>query len=235
MSGKVDILCITAHPDDVELCCSGTVLKHVEAGYSVGIVDMTAGELGTRGSAAIRKKESEVSMKILKAQFRYQLGMADGLFDESDENLMKVIRSIREHQPQLLITNAIRDRHPDHGRAGNLVARASFLSGLVKVETQQKPWRPKLVLHMIQDRYMEPNLIVDITAHFERKMEAIMAFASQFYDPESKEPESPISSKEFLEVIEGRNLEFGRLINTRYGEGFVTQRPIGVADLMELE
>ena len=160
--------------------------------------------------------------------------MADGFFEETEENLLKVIKCIREHQPRVLITNAKADRHPDHGRAGALVSRAAFLSGLVKVETGQSAWRPSVVLHMIQDRRMEPDVILDITEHFERKMDAIMAFSSQFYDPNSTEPESPISSKDFLDVVEARALEFGRLINVRYAEGFISERPLGVDDLMKV-
>jgi bacillithiol biosynthesis deacetylase BshB1 len=234
MANTCDILCVTAHPDDVELCSAGTVLKHVASGYKVGIVDMTAGELGTRGSAALRKEESERALKVLGGAFRYQLGMADGFFEETEENMMRVIRTVREHRPRVLITNALADRHPDHGRAGALVARAAFLSGLRKIDTSQDTWRPNIILHMIQDRRMEPDVLVDITPHYAKKMDAIKAFSSQFYDPESDEPESPISSKDFLDTIEARALEFGRLINTRYAEGFVSARPIGVEDLTRI-
>jgi len=234
MSEKADILCITAHPDDVELCFGGTVIKHVEQGHSVGIVDLTRGELGTRGSVELRKQEADKAMGILGAAFRYQLELADGFFQVDEPSLLAVIKVIRAHQPRLVITNALRDRHPDHGQGARLVSKAAFLAGLIRIETGQDVWRPDMVLNGIQDRNMKPTLIVDVTDQHERKMQAIMAFSSQFYNPDSEEPASPISSKEFLDFIEGRALEYGRLIGTRYGEGFVSQRPIGVDDLTTL-
>ena len=234
MNEKVDILCITAHPDDVELCCGGTVIKHVQQGRSVGIVDITRGELGTRGSAALRKQEADAAMKILGATFRYQIGLPDGFFQVDEPSLIEVVKVIRKHQPSLVITNALWDRHPDHEQGSKLVNKAAFLAGLIRIETGQNAWRPDLVLNAIQDRQMEPTLIVDISEQHEQKMQAIKAFASQFYDPDSNEPDSPISTKAFLELVEGRALEYGRLVGTRYGEGFVSQRPVGVDDLMSL-
>lgn len=231
MEQHVDILCITAHPDDVELCCGGTVAKHVHAGKSVGIVDLTAGELGTRGSATIRKEEANDAAAILGVAFRYQLGLPDGFFDLNQNTLKAVVQAIRKHRPRVLITNAMQDRHPDHGQGSALVCKAAFLAGLVKLDTGQEPWRPQVVLTAVQDRYIQPQVVVDISEHFDIKMEAIGKFASQFYDPNSNEPESPISSKEFLQVVEGRALEFGRLIGSRYGEGFCCDRPLGVANL----
>ena len=231
MSQSVDLLCITAHPDDVELCAGGTVAKHVDSGRTVGIVDLTRGELGTRGNAEIRSREAEQARQLLGAAFRYQLDLPDGFFDVDDNSLLRVVRVIREHRPSIIITNALWDRHPDHGQGAALVKKAAFLSGLIKVDTDQEAWRPELLLHGIQDRQMPASLVIDITDHFDRKMEAIMAFGSQFYDPDSDEPESPISSKQFMELIRGRAMEFGRSIGADYGEGFVVERPIGVNDL----
>ncbi len=235
----VDILCITAHPDDVELCMGGTVLRHVAQGRSVGIVDLTIGELGTRGSGPLRQQEAESARKILGASFRYQLDLADGFFRSDRESLLKVVGAIRRHRPNTVLTNAIKDRHPDHGRGGALVAEACFLSGLRRVETvdergQQEAWRPVTVLHGIQDWWMEPTLVVDVTEQWAKRMEAVLAFKSQFFDPNSAEPESSISGKDFTAFIEGRALQFGRLIGVKYGEGFVASRPIGIRDVTDL-
>ena len=235
----VDILCITAHPDDVELCMGGTVLRHVAQGRSVGIVDLTIGELGTRGSGPLRQQEAEVARKILGALFRYQLDLADGFFRSDRESLLKVVRAIRKHRPTTVLTNVLKDRHPDHGRGGALVAEACFLSGLRRIETvdesgQQEAWRPVTVLHGIQDWWMEPTLVVDVTEHWVKRMEAVLAFKSQFFDPGSTEPESSISGKDFTAFIEGRALQFGRLIGVQYGEGFVASRPIGISDVTDL-
>ena len=236
---NVDILCITAHPDDVELCMGGTVLRHVAKGRTVGLVDLTIGELGTRGSGQLRMQEAEVARVILGAAFRYQLDLADGFFRADKESLLKVVEVIRRHRPGTVFTNALKDRHPDHGRGAALVSEACFLSGLLRVETThegkaQDAWQPTTLLHCIQDRWMEPTLVVDVTEHWPKRMEAIHAFKSQFYDPNSTEPGSSISSKEFIAVIEGRGLQFGRLIGATYGEGFVASRPIGVRDVTEL-
>lgn len=236
---SVDMLCITAHPDDVELCMGGTVLHHVAMGRSVGVVDLTIGELGTRGSGPLRQQEAEVARGILGASFRYQLDLADGFFCSDRESLLKVVQAIRRHRPGTVLTNALKDRHPDHGRGAALVAEACFLSGLRRVETmdegtRQEAWRPTTVLHGIQDWWMEPTLVVDVTAHWPKRMDAILAFKSQFYDPTSSEPESSISGKDFTAFIEGRALQFGRLIGAKYGEGFVASRPIGVGDVTEL-
>ncbi|MBK7553886.1 MAG: bacillithiol biosynthesis deacetylase BshB1 [Flavobacteriales bacterium] len=235
----VDILCITAHPDDVELCMGGTVLRHVAQGRSVGIVDLTIGELGTRGTGLLRQQEAEAARKILGASFRYQLDLADGFFRSDRESLLKVVHAIRKHRPNTVLTNAQKDRHPDHGRGGALVAEASFLSGLRRVETtdesgQQEAWRPVTVLHGIQDWWMEPTLVVDVSEHWAKRMEAVLAFKSQFFDPLSIEPESSISGKNFTAFIEGRALQFGRLIGAKYGEGFVASRPIGIGDVTDL-
>jgi N-acetylglucosamine malate deacetylase 1 len=235
MSEVVDILCITAHPDDVEISMAGTVLKHVAMGRSVGIVDLTAGELGTRGTPELRRQEAEAARAVLGVRFRYQLGLADGFFRADQESLLTVIASIRRHRPKVVFTNAVSDRHPDHGRGGALVAEACFLSGLRKVGTmhngeQQEAWRPQTVLHAVQDHYLAPDLVFDITPFWEKKMEALRCFGSQFFDPNSTEPSSPIARADFLPYLEGRAREMGRLIMATYGEGFTTARPVGVED-----
>ena len=239
MGEEVDILCITAHPDDVEISCSGTVLKHVAQGKRVGLVELTAGELGTRGTPAIRAEEAEAARKVLGALFRYQLGLPDGFFRADQESLLKVVVAIRRHRPQVLITNAVRDRHPDHGRAAALVAEAAFLSGLRRIETTnageaQQVWRPVTVLHAIQDRWIDPDVVVDISAFWEKKKEALACFKSQFHDPTSSEPVSPISVPEFLPTLEGRARDLGRIIGVLFGEGFTCVRPPGVADITTL-
>lgn len=236
----VDILCITAHPDDVEISMAGTVLKHIAQGYSVGLVELTAGELGTRGSAELRAQEAEAARKVLGAAFRYQLGLADGFFRADEASLLNVVASIRRHMPQVVLTNAIRDRHPDHGRGAALVAEACFLSGLRKVKTTdddgsaQEAFRPRTVLHAIQDHWMDPDLIVDITPYWAKKQEALACFGSQFHDPESKEPQSPIANPDFMPFLEGRHRQLGRLIGVTYAEGFTVMRPPGVEDLIGL-
>lgn len=239
MGEEVDILCITAHPDDVEISCSGTVAKHIAAGKSVGLVELTAGELGTRGTPAIRAAEAEAARRVLGASFRYQLGLADGFFRADEESLRKVIVSLRRHRPRVLITNAVRDRHPDHGRAAALVAEAAFLSGLRRIVTEhagvaQDVWRPVTVLHCIQDRWIDPQIVVDISDHWATKMAALTCFKSQFHDPDSDEPLSPISVPEFLPTLEGRARDMGRILGVAFGEGFTCARPAGVGDLASL-
>lgn len=223
---KLDILAFGAHPDDVELGCAGTILKHIEDGKKIGIIDLTRGELGTRGTAAIRDKESKAAAKILGVEFRENLKMADGFFLNDKTNQLKVIQKIRQHQPDVVIANAIEDRHPDHGRAAKLVSDACFLAGLPKIKTSwkgksQKAWRPKAVYHYIQYNPHKPDFAVDISKHFEKKMEAIRAFGSQFYNPHSKEPETLISTPEFFGLVKKRCEEHGRQIGAKYGEGFL--------------
>lgn len=234
---KLDILCFAAHPDDVELACSGTVLSHVKQGYTVGIIDITQGELGTRGSAELRKIEAANASKILGISVRENLKLADGFFQKNKESLLLIIEKIRQYQPDIILCNAESDRHIDHGKAADLVHEAAFLSGLVKIETTvngtiQQPWRPKQIYHYIQDRLTKPDIIVDITPYYEEKIAAIQAFSSQFYDPNSKEPQTPISSLDFMHFIDARAREFGRLINTTYGEGFTVKRPVGSNNLL---
>lgn len=237
---KVDILAFAAHPDDIELASSGTVLKHIEMGYTVGIVDLTQGELGSRGSAEIRSQESSESAKILGISFRKNLKLKDGFFEINEQSLSLVIQEIRSAEPKIVLANSLSDRHPDHGRASQLISRACFLSGLPKIITHQNnvpqnPHRPKSVFHYIQDYNIGPDFIVDITNQYDRKMKSILAFKSQFYNPNESqnEPITPISSKEFMDFLEGRALEFGRLIGTKYGEGFKVDRPIGIDDLIK--
>ncbi len=232
---KLDILCFAAHPDDVELACSGTILRQINLGYKVGIIDLTQGELGTRGNAEIRAKEADTSSKILGIHLRENLKLADGFFRNDTETLKKVIEKIRCYQPEIILCNAENDRHIDHGKAANLIEEAGFLSGLQKIETNRlQAWRAKQIYHYIQDRITKPDLVVDISDYYEKKMQAVMAYSSQFYNPESNEPTTAISSKDFLEFLNGRALEFGRLIGKKYGEGFTCRRSIGTSNLMDL-
>lgn len=238
---KLDILAIGVHPDDVELSASGTLLKHIALGKKAGILDLTRGELGTRGSAALRTEEAMKSAKILGLSVREQLTMADGFFENNENNQKHIIKVLRKHQPDIVLCNAITDRHPDHGRAAKLVSDACFYSGLVKIETRsddnslQNAWRPKMVYHYIQDRYLKPDFVVDITPYMDKKMESILAFSSQFFDPNSAEPETPISSKNFMENIKAKATIFGRDINCNYAEGFTVERTMGVENLFDLK
>ena len=239
MSEAVDILCITAHPDDVEISMAGTMLHHIALGHSVGLVDLTAGELGTRGTPKLRAQEAEAARVVLGARFRYQLGLADGFFRNDKESLLAVVTSIRRHRPRVVFTNAVSDRHPDHGRGAALVAEACFLSGLRKVITthagaSQETWRPVTLLHAIQDHHLHPDLVIDITPYWEKKLEALLCFRSQFHDPASTEPVSPIARPDFMPYLEGRAREMGRHIMATFGEGFTTARPAGVPDAMGL-
>jgi bacillithiol biosynthesis deacetylase BshB1 len=236
---KVDILAIGAHPDDIELSCAGTILKHIASGHTVGILDLTRGELGTRGTPEIREKEAAAAAKILGVSFRDNLGMADGFFKNDLDHQLQVISKIRAYKPEIVLCNAVSDRHPDHGRAASLVSESCFYSGLRKIETKtngivQEIWRPKAVYHYLQDRYLKPDFLVDITAHMPRKIEAIRAFSSQFYDPSSAEPLTPISSKQFLDFIVSRNAHNGRDIQSDYAEAFTVDRTIGVSSLFDL-
>ena len=222
---KLDILAFGAHPDDVELSCSGTIIKNISLGKRIGIIDLTRGELGTRGTAAIRLKESAEAAKILGVSFRENLKMEDGFFQNDKKHQLKVIQKIRQYKPDIVLANALEDRHPDHGRAAKLIADASFLSGLRKIETKlngkkQEAWRPKAVYHYIQYRKLNPDFVVDISSLMEKRMEALKAFRSQFFNPDSKEPETLISSSEFLKHIYSRAAEHGKLINVQYAEGF---------------
>ena len=236
---KLDILAIGVHPDDVELSASGTILKHIALGKTVGILDLTMGELGTRGSAALRTQEATHAAKILGVSVREQLTMADGFFENNEVHQKQIIQAIRKFQPEIVLCNAVSDRHPDHGRAAKLASDACFYSGLVKIETKengivQKLWRPKAVYHYIQDNFLEPDFVIDITAHMDKKMASIMAYSSQFFDPNSKEPATPISSANFMEYVKAKSSVFGRAINCDYAEGFTVNRYIGVDNLFDL-
>ena len=237
---KLDILAIGVHPDDVELGCSGTILKHIAQGKKVGILDLTKGELGSRGSGELRLVEAANSAKILGVTIRENLGYADGFFTNDKVHQLGIIEILRKYQPDVVLANAPRDRHPDHGRASQLVSEACFYSGLVRIKTeldgvQQELWRPKAVYHYIQDRYLEPDFVVDVSEFVDQKMESILAFSSQFYNPESKLPETPISSKKFFDFIKARMANFGRDINVDYAEAFTTERLIGVEDITLLK
>lgn len=238
---KVDILVLAAHPDDAELGCGGTIAKHVSMGQKVAIVDLTRGELGTRGTPDIRQQEASEAAKILGVSARENLRLADGFFQNDPESQRAVIRMIRKYQPRIILANARYDRHIDHGKGGNLAYDASFLSGLVKLETtndkgaKQAPWRPDVVYHYIQSQYIAPDFVVDISAQWETKMKAIKAFASQFYDPSSEEPETYISKPGFLKMLEARAVEYGHAIGAEYAEGFTVRRLIGVESLFDLK
>lgn len=236
----MDILVIAAHPDDAELGCSGTIAAQVAKGYKVGIVDLTQGEMGTRGTPEIRLQESENAARILNLSARENLGFKDIYFKDDEEHQHKLIQIIRKYQPEIVLANAITDRHPDHEKGSSLATNACFMSGLRKIETSfegkaQNPWRPKFVYHYIQNNLIEPNFIVDITPFWQTKIESILAFRSQFYDASNSEPQSFISDPEFLPFIEARARELGHRIFTKYGEGFTKERFIGVHDLFDLK
>lgn len=237
---KLDILGISVHPDDIELSCSGTIFKHIAQGKKVGIVDLTRGELGTRGSAAIRTEEAKKAAEVMGLSVRENLDMADGFFQHTQENLIKIARVIRQYQPDIVLANALSDRHPDHGRASKLTADACFISGLVKVEISDddgqllERWRPKAVYHYIQDHNLHPDFVVDVTGYMDQKIESIMAYKSQFFDPNSKELATPISSAGFIEFVKAKSRVYGRTIGAEYGEGFNVARPIGVNNLFDL-
>lgn len=240
MDSKLDILAIGVHPDDVELGCSGTILKHIAQGKKVGILDLTKGELGSRGSGELRIIEADNSAKILGVSVRENLGFADGFFTNDKEHQIQIIKILRKYQPDIVLANAPKDRHPDHGRASQLVSEACFYSGLVRIETElngnnQELWRPKAVYHYIQDRFLKPDFVVDVSGFMDKKIEAIMAFSSQFYNPESELPETPISSKKFMDFIKARMANFGRDISVEYAEGFTVDRVIGVEDITQLK
>lgn len=237
---KLDILAVGVHPDDIELGCSGTILKHIAQGKKVGILDLTHGELGSRGSGELRLVEAANSAKILGVSARENLGFADGFFRNTKENQIEVIKILRKYQPDVVLCNAPRDRHPDHGRASQLVSEACFYSGLVKIETElegvsQELWRPKAVYHYIQDRFLKPDFVVDVSEFVDQKIEAIMAFSSQFYNPESDLPETPISSKKFMDFVKARMADYARDISADYAEAFTVERMIGVEDITKLK
>ncbi len=236
---NIDILAFGAHPDDVEISCGGTLLRYADDGKQIAIVDLTRGELGTRGSGALRMEECKAASQILGLVDRVNLGMADGFFEENEDHLHQIICEIRHFRPKLIFANSIRDRHPDHGRAAALVARAAFLSGLPKINTErngitQEAYRAPMLLHYIQDIYIEPDVVLDVSAYAEEKIKLVQCFSSQFFDPNSTEPETPISNAHFFEFMKGRMLQFGRPIGAKYAEGFTVNRTLGVSDLFHL-
>jgi len=241
MAQKLDILVFGAHPDDAELGAGATIAKEIAQGKKVGIVDLTRGELGTRGSAEIRSREAARAAEILGITMRENLEFRDGFFRNDPQHQMAVIRQIRKYRPDIVLCNAIRDRHIDHGRGSDLVSDACFLSGLIKIDTQlegddrwQEPWRPKNVYHYIQWKNLKPDFVVDVSGFIEKKLEAIRAYDSQFFDPDSKEPETPISSANFLESVEYRSRDLGRLAGVEYAEGFTVERTVAVSGLDKL-
>jgi len=236
---KLDILVMAAHPDDAELGAGGIILAHVAMGKKVGVVDFTEGELGTRGTAETRKIEAENASKILMLSARENLKLADGFFKNDKESQLKLIAVIRKYQPEIVIANAVTDRHIDHGKGSDLASDACFLSGLRKIETyldgeKQEIWRPKVVYHYIQDRYITPDFIFDITPYWDKKMEAIKAFNTQFHNPNLNEPQTTLSSPDFIHFLEGRARDLGRTIGTTFGEGFTIERQIGIKNLFDL-
>jgi len=236
---KLDILALAAHPDDVELSCAATLYKAVKAGKKVGVIDFTAGELGTRGTPETREKEAADSAKILGLSVRENLGFEDGFFKVDKAHQLGVIRMIRKYQPDIVLANAMDDRHSDHGRAAQLAKEACFLSGLAKVETlddgkEQAPWRPKVVYHYIQSIPIEPDFIVDVSEEWSVKMEAVKAFKTQFFNPDSDEPDTYISNPRFMEMINSRGVHYGHEIGAQYGEGFTVERKLGVNDITTL-
>ena len=222
----MDVLAFGAHPDDVELACGGTIAKLVSLGRRVGIVDLTRGELGTRGTADIRDKEATKAAQILGVSLRHNMNFRDGFFENNESNQLEIIKVLRDYRPQIVLANAIEDRHPDHKKASELVSHACFLSGLSKIETGQEAWRPLAVYHYIQFQEVEPHFVVDISGFMDRKMQAVSAYASQFYDANSKEPQTIISTKSFLESVRYRAANLGRLSRVNFAEGFTAEKPI---------
>lgn len=236
---KLDILAFGAHPDDVELGCGATIAKEISLGKKIGIVDLTRGELGTRGTAEIRDKEAAAAAKILGISVRENLNFRDGFFVNDEKHQLEIIKMIRKYRPEIVLCNAIDDRHIDHGKGSKLVSDACFLSGLRRIETVldgeiQEAWRPKVVYHYIQWKNIEPDFVVDVTGFVDKKVEAIMAYSSQFYEANSNEPITPIATKNFLDSLHYRSQDLGRLIGTDFGEGFTVERYVAVNSLADL-
>jgi bacillithiol biosynthesis deacetylase BshB1 len=237
---KLDILAFGAHPDDVEISAGATLLRYAREGKKIGIIDLTEGELGTRGSIEKRYKEASKASGFIGLSIRENLNMGDGFIDHSHENKIKIIECIRKYNPELVLCNSIQDRHPDHAKGAKLVSEAAFLSGLRKIETAidgipQDAYRPEMLLHYIQDYYLTPDVILDVSSTGAEKIDLIKCYDSQFFDPKSNEPETPISGSEFFTYIEGRMLSLGRELGVKYGEGFTINRTLGVKDLFALK
>jgi bacillithiol biosynthesis deacetylase BshB1 len=237
---KLDLLAFGAHPDDVEISMGGTIIRYVSEGKKVGIVDLTEGQLGTRGTVESRYAEAKAAQDMMGISVRHNLQMKDGFFEHNEENLLKVIEQIRRFRPEIVFGNSITDRHPDHGKGAKLVAEATYLAGLSKIKTQwdgilQEAYRPRLILHYIQDYFIQPSVVLDVSEYTHRKLEVIKCYKTQFYDPNSTEPDTPISRIDFLDFLQGRMKEFGRPIGAEYAEGFTTNKFLGVSDLFQLK
>jgi len=236
---KIQVLAVAVHPDDVELCCSGTLMMEKLAGKTIGVIDLTRGELGTRGTPELRQQEAEAAARVMGLDIRENLGMADGFFQNNEENQRKLIRVIRKYQPEIVLASALADRHPDHGRAGKLISDACFLSGLRKISTrddqgkEQEQWRPKYVFHFIQDRFFQPSFVYDTSEVINRKLEAIRCYRSQFHSKtyDKDEPQTYISGPEFLDSIIGRDQMLGKLIGVKCAEAFISEKMIGISSL----
>ena len=234
MKEKLDILAFGAHPDDIELACSGTILKHLKNGIKIGIIDLTRGELGTRGTVETRNQETIKSTKILGVQLRENMDFKDGFFENNEKNKIELIKKIREYRPDIVLTNAPTDRHPDHGRSSELTIDSCFLAGLEKIETGQDVWRPQHIYHYIQFNTILPDFVVDITEEMDKKLESILCYKTQFYNPESKESETIISSEDFLESVKYRARDLGRQSDCKYAEGFVSNQTLKINSLKDL-
>jgi bacillithiol biosynthesis deacetylase BshB1 len=237
---KLDILAFGAHPDDVEISSGATLLKYAKEGKSIGIIDLTEGELGTRGSTEKRYEEAKKASDFLGLKIRENLNMGDGFIAHSEENKLKIIECIRKYQPELILANSVHDRHPDHAKGAKIVAEASYLSGLRKIETEvdgipQEAHRPRMLLHYVQDYYLTPDIILDVSDTGKEKLELVKCFGSQFYNPNSEEPKTPISGEGFFDYLEGRMLNLGRELGVRYGEAYTIDRTLGVKDLFALK
>jgi bacillithiol biosynthesis deacetylase BshB1 len=236
----VDVLAIGAHPDDIEMTCSGTVLSLIAQGKTVAAVDLTRGELGTRGTPEIRAQEAAEGARIMKLSARENMGFRDGFFRNDEEHQLALIAKIRKYKPSIVLTNTPDDRHPDHGRAAELVVQACFYAGLRQIKTvdeqgnEQEAHRPIYVYHYIQDRSLTPDFVVDITPYWTEKIESIKAYKSQFFNPDSDEPSSYISGKSFMDFLESRTREHGHMIGVDFGEGFISRRMLGVSNLFSL-
>ena len=236
---KLDMLVFAAHPDDAELSCSGTIIRHVRQGKKVGMIDFTKGELGTRGNAEIRMQEAAKAAELLGLSVRENLGFEDIYFSNDKVHQLEVVKAIRKFRPEIVLANAIEDRHPDHARASQLTVQSCFMAGLKKIETRlagalQTAWRPRAVYHYIQSSFVKPDIIVDVSPFWEQRMAAVKAFKSQFFNPDSKEPETFISSSQFMDFLEARGTEFGKTIGVKYGEGFTVDRQPGINSLFDL-
>lgn len=236
---KLDILAIGVHPDDVELGCAGTLLSAIAEGKKVGIVDLTRGELGTRGNAETRKVEARNAATILGIDIRENLGMADGFFQNDEKHQRLLIQAIRKYQPTIILSNAPEDRHPDHGRSSKMVSDAAFLSGLRKIITmddgvEQKEWRPAYVFHYMQDRFLQPNFVVDISKYMDQKIASVMAYSTQFYNPDLNEPQTYISTPQFIEAVKARAMMLGKRIGVAYAEGYISEKMIGISSFDSL-